>query len=139
MAFEWKERYALQLEEIDRQHKKLFEIGARAYDLASGGDAFDHYDEILAVIQELLDYTEYHFGFEEALLTRHQYPVLDTHKQEHTYYVAKIKSISNRDIDGDQLQAIQDIVDFLSQWISSHIVFEDRKYAAYLKEKGAGL
>ena len=29
MAFEWKERYKLGNEEVDKQHMKLFEIGAR--------------------------------------------------------------------------------------------------------------
>ena len=139
MSFEWKDRYKLNIEEVDRQHQKLFEIGGRAYDLTLLSNAFDRYDEIVAVIDELLAYTEYHFKFEEDFLTQYNYPLLTQHLSEHTYYVAKIKSLSSGDLDKNQVKTLQDIVDFLSQWISSHIVLEDRKYTSFLKEKGISL
>ncbi|MEG6612338.1 bacteriohemerythrin [Pseudoclostridium thermosuccinogenes] len=136
MAFEWKDRYKLDIEEIDKQHRRLFDIGARVYDLAVLNDSYDHYDEIMQLIGELLDYTEYHFTFEENLLEKYNYGELDKQKQEHEFYVRKIKSISSKDIDEDQKQATLEIVDFLSEWISSHILFSDRKYAVYFKENG---
>ena len=70
MAFKWKERYKLGIEEIDRQHKNLFDIGARVYDLAVLKDSYDHYDEIMSVLNELLDYTKYHFTYEEDLIKK---------------------------------------------------------------------
>jgi len=135
MAFEWKERYMLHIEEIDKQHKKLFEIGARVYYLTQADSTYDRYDEIMAVIQELLDYTQYHFKYEEELLEKHNFPRLSIQIKEHNYFVAKIKSLLDRDIDEDQTETLQDIVNFLSEWISTHITFEDRQYADVLRGK----
>lgn len=136
MSFQWKDRYNLNIDEIDKQHKKLFEIGARVYDLAILDDSYDHYDEIMVLLNELLEYTEYHFTFEENLMKTYKYDGFGEQHQEHGFYVNKIKSISSKDIDNNQQKTIIEIVDFLSEWISSHILFSDRKYATYFKEKG---
>lgn len=136
MAFKWKERYKLGIEEIDRQHKNLFDIGARVYDLAVLKDSYDHYDEIISVLNELLDYTRYHFTYEEELIKKHGYDGLEEQQKGHEFYVEKIKSIASKDIDSDQYKTIIELVDFLSEWISSHILLMDRKYAMYFKEKG---
>lgn len=136
MSFQWKDRYNLNIEEIDLQHKKLFNIGARVYDLALLNDSYDHYDEIMVLLDELLEYTEYHFKFEENLMKTYNYEAFEQQEREHIFYVNKIKSISSKDIDNNQQQAIIEIVDFLSEWISSHILFSDRKYADYFKMKG---
>lgn len=136
MAFQWKDRYTLGIPEIDKQHKRLFEIGARVYDLAMLNDSYDHYDEIIECLHELLAYTEYHFKYEEQLMEDHQFSGQDQQETEHQFYVQKIRNISKRDIDSDQQKTTMEIVDFLSEWISGHIVFSDRKYATEFKEKG---
>ena len=60
MSFEWKDRYSLQIPEIDAQHKNYLklEIGLMSLLL---NDGYDHYDEIMAIIDELFNYTKYHF------------------------------------------------------------------------------
>ncbi len=136
MSFQWKERYNLGIAEIDSQHKKLFEIGSRVYELAISNDSYDHYDEVLGMLNELLEYTEYHFNYEEEIMKKYNYVEFNQQKEDHEYYVQKIKSIASKDIDADQQKAIIEIVDFLSEWISSHIIFSDRKYAMFFKEKG---
>lgn len=134
MSFEWKDRYSLHIPEIDAQHKRLFEIGNRAYDIALLNDDYDHYDEIMSIIGELLDYTKYHFGYEEKLLEKYGYPELGGHYKEHNFYINKFKKISGEKVDDNQQQIVLDILDFLSQWISNHILISDRKYTLYLKE-----
>ncbi|RCX17931.1 hemerythrin [Anaerobacterium chartisolvens] len=136
MSFQWKDRYRLGIEEIDGQHKRLFEIGNEAYDIAMLKSSYDRYDEILKVINSLIDYTEYHFGYEEELMKKHGYNGFDEQKKEHKFYIDKIRSLSERDIDEDQQKAILEILDFLAEWISSHIIFSDRKYATFFKENG---
>jgi len=136
MAFEWKDRYQLGIAEVDKQHKRLFEIGARVYDLALLNDSYDHYDEVMALLNELLEYTEYHFGFEEDMMKRYNYNDLEKQEQEHGFYTKRIRDISPEEVDNTQNQTIIQLVDFLSEWISSHILLSDRKYAAYFKENG---
>ena len=47
--------------EIDEQHKKLFEIVNRIKALLNDELIFDKYDGIIAIINELKEYTIYHF------------------------------------------------------------------------------
>ena len=136
MSFKWKDRYNLNIDEIDRQHMKLFEIGLRAYDLAMTDDSYDHYDEIVAILNELLDYTEYHFDYEEKLMESYGYTGYNAQKQEHGFFVGKIRAMVSKDIDSDQQKAVTEVIDFLSEWISNHILLSDRKYALYFEEKG---
>ena len=68
MYFEWKDEYRTGIEVIDKQHKHLMEIGARIFDLANADDGYDRYDDIMEVLNELRDYTIYHFGYEEKLM-----------------------------------------------------------------------
>lgn len=136
MAFEWKDRYRLNVEEIDKQHRKLFEIGARAYELTCLNDAYDRYDDIMEVLRELLDYTQYHFKYEEELMKKHNFDQLAHHAKEHDSFVAKVKSLLSREqeIDEEQEKTLLEITDFLSEWVSTHIMFEDRKYAPLLQK-----
>jgi hemerythrin len=134
-AFKWKEQYNLNIEEIDKQHKKLMEIGQRAYDIAVIDDGYDRYDEILTIIDELLEYTKYHFEYEENMLKGYNYNHIHDQEEEHAFYVYKITEVASReDIDDNQMKIILEIIDFLSEWISNHIMIEDRKYAVFLKQ-----
>ncbi len=132
----WKDSYSVNVEEIDNQHKKLFEIGISLYNLSSLKDDFDHYDEIVNIIDELRDYTIYHFNFEEDLLRKNGYEDIESHSIEHDFFVKKLKRIEKKDIDGQQNQAIMEMTEFLIDWISSHILQSDMKYKAYLNSKG---
>jgi len=136
MAFEWKDRYSLGIKEIDEQHQKLFAIGNQVYDLAILNDSYDHYDEIMQLLQKLYDYTEYHFGYEENLIQTHNYQETDQHKKMHHFFVDKIRSILAKDIDENQQEAVLEILNFLSEWISSHILIADRKYVDDFKARG---
>ncbi|MBW6409556.1 bacteriohemerythrin [Clostridium weizhouense] len=137
MAFEWKERYKLNIDEIDKQHRRLMDIGKKAYEIAVIDDGYDRYDEILTIIDELLEYTKYHFEYEEEMLKKYDYKHIHSQEEEHSFYVYKIDQVASReDIDDNQRKVILEIIDFLSQWISTHIMISDREYAVYLKEQG---
>ena len=53
MIIKWKEEYSLGVEKIDQQHRKLFEIAGRAYELLKDELRIDKYDEIVAILEEL--------------------------------------------------------------------------------------
>lgn len=136
MSFKWKESYSLNIDEIDEQHKKLLQIGEEVYDIAALDDGYDHYDDIMTLLDKLLEYTEYHFRYEENMLKEHNYKEIHDQEEEHYYYIYKIKSIATReDIDDNQRETILELLEFLSQWITSHIMVSDRKYADYINQK----
>ena len=137
MYFEWKDTYSVNVEKIVEQHKKLFEIGGRITDLVMVKDGFDHYDEIMDILQELTEYTIYHFNFEERLMEKYGYEGLDSHRIEHIFFMKKIEKVREKDIDSKQSEISIDLVAFVSDWITSHILTTDMKYRNYFNEKGA--
>jgi len=136
MYFEWKDSYGVDVEEIDRQHRKLFEIGGRISDLVLAKDGYDHYDEIMTILDELKNYTIYHFNYEEKLMEEYGFPGLDEHKIEHMFLIKKLERMKDKDIDANQEDALINLVTFVSDWISGHILKTDMGYKDFFKEKG---
>lgn len=66
-----KDEYMTGVQMIDDEHKKLFEIGERAYQLLKNHFAIDKYDKIISIVDELKNYTELHFNDEEKYILKH--------------------------------------------------------------------
>lgn len=136
MYFEWKDSYSVNVDKINEQHKKMFEIGGRVSDLVLAKDGFDHYDEIMDILQELTEYTIYHFNFEERLMEKYGYEDLEAHRMEHVFFIKKIERFRKKDIDAEQDKVSVDLIAFVSDWITGHILSTDMKYKDYLNGKG---
>lgn len=136
--FDWKDNYSCNITEIDKQHKHLFYLAGELNDLLQAGDKFDRYDEIQKVLDDLADYTVYHFGFEEKLLKEHGFDAGEfmLHEAEHIAFVNKIKHLRNQDIDKDQHKVLMDALMFAVTWIEKHILDTDKKYVGFLNAKG---
>lgn len=123
----WKEEYQIGVPEIDAQHQKLFEICGRAYDLLKNEIYLDKYDKIIEILEELRNYTIYHFKSEEEYMKKIGYKRLLSQKVAHDDFVEKINNIDFKDIDEKQDAAILDILEFIIKWIENHILREDKK------------
>lgn len=132
----WKDEFSVNIASIDKQHKKLIETGARIDELLSLNDNADHYDEIMSILQELKDYTIYHFDFEEKLMQEYGYSGFQEQHFEHYFFIRKLDKIGQKDIDSDQEEAIGEIYNFIITWITDHILKSDKKYSSYLNQKG---
>ena len=135
MIFKWKDRFKTGIEEIDNQHKRLFDIGSELYKVVSLDDGSDHYDEIIKLLNELSDYTKYHFDYEEKLMEKYNYNDIKNHKEEHQRFIDKLNETLAQDIDMNQKQVVLDMIEFIINWVSSHIVGTDFKYKDEIIEK----
>lgn len=126
---EWKDEYSIGVDDIDEQHKKLFEIANRAYRLLKNDMITDKYDQIADIFGELLDYTEYHFGYEEKYMTSIGYKKFLSHKVIHDDFVERVKNVDLKQVDNDQDQYLMDLLDFVVNWISDHIMVQDKAIA----------
>ena len=134
--FSWKNSYSVKVKEIDEQHIRLFEIGSKLYEIILLKDDTDHYDEIINILEELTEYTQYHFTFEEGLLEREGYEDLELHKIEHDFFIKKVKKLGKSDFEEGQNDALLKIVSFVADWITSHILKTDAQYISFFSEKG---
>ncbi|MBP2644264.1 MAG: iron-binding protein, hemerythrin [Firmicutes bacterium] len=125
----WKEEFRIGIPVIDEQHQKLLEIANRAYDLLQDELITDKYDKIVELLQELKEYTIYHFAFEEEYMKSINYSKFLSHKVEHDDFIAKLENIDLSKVDYNQNGAILDMLDFVVNWISEHILIKDKMYA----------
>lgn len=123
--FEMKEKYKTNNSKIDLEHKKLFEIGERAYQLLINKFDTDKYDKIVEVIDELKQYTIYHFNAEEEYMKSINYKRLFTQKIDHAFFIKKIDEVNLSKIDENQDEAIMGILTFLNDWLVNHILEKD--------------
>lgn len=124
-VFEMKEEYKLGIPLIDEQHARLFEIGESAYQLLKDEFSEDKYDRIVAIINELKDYTVVHFADEEKYMESINYKRLFSQKFEHAEFIKKVNEVDFSKIDTNQEEYIMGILTFLSDWLVSHIIEKD--------------
>ncbi|MFZ5945773.1 MAG: bacteriohemerythrin [Bacillota bacterium] len=122
----WKEEYRIGVDLIDEQHQKLFEIANNVYELLKNDLYIDKYDKVVEILEELKDYTVFHFKSEEAYMMQEGYKKIFSHKMEHDDFIAKINDINLEELDENQDQHIMEILDFVVKWIDKHILERDK-------------
>lgn len=124
---QWKEEYEVGVAEIDEQHQKLIDIANRVYELMRNELALDKYDQIVEILQELKEYTVYHFHFEEGLMQKARYKKRFSHKILHQNFLAQVEAVDLSAVDENQDAYLVQIMDFIANWLIEHIVGEDKK------------
>ncbi|AWK51411.1 bacteriohemerythrin [Clostridium beijerinckii] len=124
--YEFKEEYKTGIDFIDEQHKVLFEIADKTYNLLKNDFALDKYDKIVALIEELQNYTVFHFNAEEEYMKSIHYKRMFTQKIEHDAFVKRIKDVDFKKIDHNQDDYIISILQLLNDWLTGHIFENDK-------------
>ena len=133
--FKWRDAYSVNVEAIDEQHKMLFKIGRELGDLVSIEG--DHFDEIMAILNKLKDYTVFHFNEEEEMMEKYGYPEREKHRLEHKFFVNKINELDKEDeVDEEQKKITMEIITFIANWIENHILKTDQRYSEFFNDKG---
>lgn len=125
---QWSEEYRLGLQDIDEQHKNLFAIANKAYELLKNELRLDKYDQIMEILDELKDYTATHFSQEEQYMASIGYPKLLSHKVLHNDFIEKISNVDLNSVDENQDKYLLDLLDFFADWLVNHILKTDRMY-----------
>lgn len=132
--FQWKDEYVTGVKFIDEQHKMLFEIAFKAFDIYKNELILDKYDRILEVVEELKEYTKYHFEQEEKFMLESKYKKFFSHKVQHDDLIKDLEKMNLKEIDQNQDKALLDILNFVLEWIQNHILKTDLGMTAELKE-----
>ncbi|MCI6918950.1 MAG: bacteriohemerythrin [Lachnospiraceae bacterium] len=135
--FAFTSKYMTGITLVDDEHRRLFEIIRETNDLIHEEFLHDKYDEIVRLINELRAYTEFHFSDEEALMERIQYPGLDAQKRAHSAFIERLVEIDLNDLDemdDHQQEYLLDLIRFLLDWLTNHILACDCKIGEYMRE-----
>ena len=122
----WKEDYEIGVKHIDEQHEKLFEIADRAYRLLTNELITDKYDKIMEILEELKEYTVFHFKSEEEYMLSIGYKKFFSHKVEHENFIKEINNLDLNEVDLNQNESVKGILEFVVDWIDNHILNQDK-------------
>ena len=125
MKYELTKDYLTGIDEIDKEHARLFEIANECYDLVMDDEAIDRFDKIVALLEELRSYAATHFAHEEAYMERIQYERRFSERYQHLRFIQKLSEIDLDDIDENQQEYLLGILDFLARWLYGHIKVMD--------------
>lgn len=128
----WSDVYNLGVEEIDTQHKKMIGIINKLY---FAMQAATEKDELKTILKELVDYADYHFTTEEQHFKEFNYDDTVEHMKAHEAYRAKISKFSE-DYYNNAIMLPFELMDFLGEWWTKHILGVDRKYVSNFHEHG---
>ncbi|HCM27558.1 MAG: hypothetical protein A2Z99_21625 [Treponema sp. GWB1_62_6] len=130
MAFiEWSEQFSVDIASIDEQHRHLVELINKLHGAMMAKESHLVLDEI---INELIAYTFVHFNTEEEFFSQFGYPEAENHMTEHRQFIEKVDSF-HRDFVAKKIGVSVGILDFLTDWLKSHILNRDKAYGPFLR------
>lgn len=134
--YEFKEEFRTGIEEIDKEHEKLFDIANRIYETMMDDFIPDKYDYILEIINELKEYAAVHFRNEEAYMVKVGYKKLFSQKIAHNKFAEKIGEYDLDYIDENQKEVILDMMEFVGDWLVKHILESDKDIGDFVAQEG---
>ena len=137
--FAFTDKYMTGIEMVDDEHRRLFEIIAETKDVIDSEFLADKYDHIMNLLNQLREYTEFHFKDEEVLMEKIGYPRLEVQKRAHAAFVERLVEIDFKDLDNmddNQQEYLLELIQFLVSWLSNHILGEDKKIGDFIVKQG---
>ncbi|WMC92112.1 bacteriohemerythrin [Kineothrix sp. MB12-C1] len=127
--YEMKDEYLTGIQQIDEEHKVLFEIAEEIYQLCVNDFVPDKYDHITELIRRLRDYAAFHFKSEEDYMESIQYKKMFTQKVQHDSFIRKLDSMDLDIVDANQTETIESLLKFITDWLIEHILETDKQIA----------
>ncbi len=121
----WDDKYSVNNEELDRDHKALFEVVNKLYD-----SCFDLNNKISlgSIIEILISYTNHHFTTEEEYMRAKGYSKLDKHIAEHKIFRYRLLHLQSKENIND-IELTKELIVYLGNWLLNHVIKEDKKYS----------
>ena len=128
----WSDSLSVKVEAIDKQHQKLIDMINQLNDAMRQGKGKEVAGKI---IDGLVTYTRTHFTFEEKYFSQYGYPDSEAHIKEHKLFERKAAEFRS-DFGKGKLTLSMQIINFLSDWLRTHIQGSDQKYAPFFNQNG---
>lgn len=125
--FEFTDDCIIGIDQIDDEHRYLFDVLNRAYFLVTTDFQIDRYQDLKTIIEELDNYAEQHFAHEEAYMMKICDPELILQRAQHSFFREKIREFDfiNIDFEEEQQRVLSELVSFLAKWLYRHILSSD--------------
>jgi hemerythrin len=134
MPVYWTPKLATGVPRIDAEHQELFD---RVNKLVEALGAGKGKDVVAPLIGFLRAYVASHFGGEQQMMRTHRYPDATEHLSQHTFFVAEFEALVKEfeKVGATGLVTIK-LNKLLCDWLREHVASTDKKFGAFLQEKG---
>lgn len=131
MFIKWDDQYLIGNDDVDRQHRQLFDlINGLQQRVSAGADRGDAYEALKAMVDFALE----HFADEELFMQQIRYDGIDNHRWQHRNFASKVAEMSVAWGEGKEISANQ-ILLFLKDWLLDHILTEDMQIGAAFRRR----
>lgn len=127
----WGKRFETGIDRIDFQHQTLFTMIQSLKNVLKV-EASIRNEVFKMNLDQLVDYTQFHFKTEEELMKRAKFPDFDVHIKLHHSLKNEVMNFYNRFNKGDSIES--EVIIFLEKWLLNHIGHSDMEYVSYVKK-----
>jgi len=131
-AFEWREAFSVNIEEIDVQHKSLFKIINSLYLLLEDKMVAE---TILEKVNAIHEHMKEHFTYEEQLMDEYDYDYFSQQRKEHEIMIEEVEKFRFK-YNNDDKDGAREFLDTLKEHLIVHTLIEDKKYRSFFNERG---
>lgn len=128
----WNDTLSIHVTQFDVHHKRLIGIANTIGEQLEGG--CDR-QALANALDALVDYTRYHFAAEEKVMGVYGYPGKDVHTKKHGELVVQVNEYMGRLL-GEDAPDKEGFKNFIERWLVRHVLEDDRKYGAFLNDRG---
>lgn len=121
------DKYLTGIAVIDKEHRELFRIIGEVYRVIADEFISDKYDEIVSLLEQLMDYTKFHFADEEEYMKSINFDGLEAQRRAHDAFVARLEEMNLGQVDERQQETLEELMEFLTEWLVNHILNSDKK------------
>lgn len=122
------------IEEIDKEHEKLFQLINESMDLLKDESASRAV--VKNLIKELKEYAQTHFAHEEAYMEQIKDPELERQKREHAQFAEKVNSYQVDALTEEESKKIsQELLTYMAKWLYRHILGSDIMIGKFTHEE----
>jgi hemerythrin len=128
-SMKWDNSFAIGIEAIDDQHKKIFE---HLLAIENSVAQRDSWHILHFFLTQLAEYVKFHLAVEDVLLEIIRYPDRVAHCESHAMLMDQLDKLEA------QLQKKatgENLVAFFEDWFIRHVLSRDREYAAWVKKE----
>jgi hemerythrin-like metal-binding protein len=130
---DWDDSFSVQHEEIDRQHKKLFDLYNELHETLLHDTVENTTVVRTRTLNNLIEYIDYHFKSEENYLKEINYPDFAKHCQIHNDFSKQVIGY-HKDLENGQIIFTTSLIKLIRNWIVDHIMIMDQQYVSYHKK-----
>jgi hemerythrin len=125
--FVWKDSFALGIDELDLQHRKLLGYldECKQYCSTRGTPL-----EFKRLLDDMAAHACVHFDAEEALMREINFPGVEAHRRQHQLFRDQITALEQTASTGTR-QGVSSLGAYLRDWYLQHILEQDKRFAAY--------